>query len=163
MPTPTTRRAPLDLGLLVVRLALAGVMIAHGVQKAFLNGLAGTQQGFTGMGAPLPELTAVLVVLLEIGGGVLLVAGLATRVVALLFGVTMVGAAVLVHLPNGFYAADGGWELVGLLAALCLALVLSGAGRFSVDSALVERRRAKRRRAQASGDQTAAPVEPARV
>ena len=69
MPTPTTRRAPLDLGILVVRLALGGVMIGHGIQKAFLNGIPGTQQGFAGMGAPLPELTGVLVTLLELGGG----------------------------------------------------------------------------------------------
>jgi putative oxidoreductase len=153
MPTPTTRRAPLDLGILVVRLALGGVMIGHGIQKAFLNGIPGTQQGFAGMGAPLPELTGVLVTLLELGGGILVVLGLATRVVALLFAATMVGAALLVHLPNGFYAADGGWELVGLLAALGVALALSGAGRFSIDGALVENRRAKRRRAQATGDQ----------
>jgi putative oxidoreductase len=160
MPTPTTRRAPLDLGLLVVRLALGGVMIAHGVQKAFLNGVPATQQGFAGMGAPLPEVTGVLVTLLELGGGVLVVLGLATRVVALLYGATMVGAALLVHLPNGFYAAAGGWELVGLLAVLCLALVVSGAGRYSVDSAIVERRRARRNPSAASP--THAP-EPARV
>ena len=93
MSTPTTRRAPLDLGILVVRLALGGVMIGHGIQKAFLNGIPGTQQGFAGMGAPLPELTGVLVTLLELGGGILIILGLATRVVALLFAVTMVGAA----------------------------------------------------------------------
>ena len=160
MPTPTTRRAPLDLGLLVVRLALGGVMIAHGYQKVFSNGIAGTQQGFAGLGAPAPGLTGVLVPLLELGGGLLVVLGLATRVVVALFGATMVGAALLVHLPNGFYAADGGWELVGLLAALCLALLVSGAGRFSLDGGIVERRRARR---APTAPATSAEAEPARV
>jgi putative oxidoreductase len=160
MSTPTTRRTPLDLGLLIVRLALGGVMIAHGFQKVFLNGISGTQQGFAGMGAPAPEVTGVLVSLLELGGGLLVVLGLATRVVVALFGATMVGAALLVHLPNGFYAQDGGWELVGLLAALCVALLVSGAGRYSVDAAIAERRRASR--AQAASASVAEP-ERARV
>ena len=147
MSTPTTRRTPLDLGLLIVRLALGGVMIAHGFQKFFLNGISGTQQGFAGMGAPAPEVTGVLVSLLELGGGLLVVLGLATRVVVALYAATMVGAALLVHLPNGFYAQNGGWELVGLLAALCVALFVSGAGRYSVDAAIVERRRASRAQA----------------
>jgi putative oxidoreductase len=142
MSTPTTRSAPQDLGLLVTRIALGGVMIAHGIQKAFLSGFAGTQQGFAGMGAPLPGLTAVLVTLLELVGGVAVVLGLATRVVALLYALTMVGAAVLVHLPNGFYAADGGWELVGLLAIVSVALVVGGPGRLSLDHLVAERRRA---------------------
>ena len=141
MSTPATRQTPLDLGALITRIALGAVMIAHGAQKAFLNGVAGTQQGFTGMGAPLPELSAVLVILLELGGGLLIILGLATRVVALLNLVSMVGAALLVHLANGFFAADGGWELVGLLAAISLALVVGGPGRISVDHALTARRR----------------------
>jgi putative oxidoreductase len=94
-------------------------------------------------GAPLPGLTAVLVTLLQLVGGVAVLLGLATRVVALLYTLTMVGAAVLVHLSNGFYAADGGWELVGLLAVVSLALVVGGPGRLSLDGLLTQRRRAR--------------------
>ncbi|HEY5820339.1 MAG TPA: DoxX family protein [Propionibacteriaceae bacterium] len=144
MTTKTVSPATVDVGLFVLRLALGGVMIAHGYQKLFVNGLAGTQQGFTGMGAPLPEVTGVLVVLLELGGGVAIILGLLTRVIALLFAATMAGALVLVHLPNGFYASDGGYELVALLGLVGIALALAGAGRFSVDRAFVGRRRAKR-------------------
>jgi putative oxidoreductase len=104
--------------------------------------------------------TGVLVSLLELGGGLLVVLGLATRVVVALFGATMVGAALLVHLPNGFYAQNGGWELVGLLAALCVALLVSGAGRYSVDAVIADRRRASR--AQAASASVAEP-ERARV
>ena len=45
----------------------------------------------------------------------------------------MVGAAVLVHIPHGIFAADGGWELVGSIAALLLVLAAAGPGRWSVD------------------------------
>jgi putative oxidoreductase len=158
MPTPTTRRAPLDLAVLISRLALGGVMIAHGAQKALINGLAGTQQGFTAMGAPLPDLTAVLVILLELGGGVLMLLGLGTRVVALLFGATMVGAALLVHLPKGFYATNGGWELVGILAALSLALAVGGAGRLSVDHLIARHRRARSESSRSSQSRVAEPA-----
>ena len=145
MSTPTTQHTPLDLGTLITRIALGGVMVAHGGQKAFLNGVSGTQQGFSGMGAPLPELSAVLVILLELGGGLLIILGLLTRVVALLNVVSMVGAAVLVHLARGFFAADGGWELVGLLAVISLALVVGGPGRLSIDRVITARRRGRSR------------------
>lgn len=158
MSTPTTRQTPYDLGLLVIRLALGGVMVAHGVQKAFLNGIAGTQQAFAGMGAPLPELSAVLVILLELGGGVLIIVGLATRVVALLNVVHMVGAALLVHLANGFFVANGGWELVGLLAMISLALVVGGPGRISIDHAIGTRRRVRKQARQERRTEQASPA-----
>lgn len=158
MSTPTTRQTPYDLGSLITRIALGGVMVAHGVQKAFLNGVVGTQQGFTGMGAPLPELSAVLVILLELGGGLLIILGLATRLVALLNLVSMVGAALLVHLANGFFAADGGWELVGLLAMISLALVVGGPGRISLDHAVMGRRRARPAARQERRTEQASPV-----
>jgi hypothetical protein len=44
----------------------------------------------------------------------------------------MVGAAVLVHIPHGIFAADNGWELVGAIAALLLALAAAGPGRWSL-------------------------------
>ena len=155
MSTPTTRPAQTDLALLVARVALGGVMIAHGAQKAFQFGFAGTQQAFSGMGAPLPGLTAVLVTLLELVGGVAVILGLATRLVAALYALTMLGAAVLVHLPNGFYAQNGGWELVGLLALVALALVAGGPGRLSLDRALFGRRRD---RASRTAHAAASPV-----
>lgn len=158
MSTPTTRQTPYDLGSLITRFALGGVMIAHGAQKVFVNGVAGTQQGFTGMGAPLPELSAVLVILLELGGGLLIILGLLTRVVALLNVVSMVGAALLVHLANGFFAADGGWELVGLLAAISLALVIGGPGRISIDHAFAARRGVRKQARQERRTEQASPA-----
>lgn len=130
-----------DLGLLIIRIALGVVMIAHGWQKYAQNSIDGTRQGFTQMGVPFPELAAPGVTALEIFGGAAIILGLLTPLVGLAYAVTMIGAAVLVHAPNGFFAASGGYEFVGLLAVLSLGLAVSGAGRFSLDHALVGRRR----------------------
>lgn len=143
-PTPaplTSSRA--DLGLLIARLALGGVMLAHGLQKVLVYGVAGTQQAFAGMGAPLPEFSALAVIALEVLGGIALIAGLLTPLVATLNVLSMLGAAVLVHLPNGFFAATGGWELVGLLAAISLAVAIAGSGRYGIDGVLRARRAAR--------------------
>jgi putative oxidoreductase len=133
-----------DLGLLIIRIALGVVMIAHGWQKYAQNSIDGTRQGFTQMGVPFPELAAPGVTALEIFGGAAIILGLLTPLVGLAYAATMIGAAVLVHAPNGFYAASGGYEFVGLLAVLSLGLAVAGAGRFSLDHALVGRRRERR-------------------
>ncbi len=130
-----------DLGLLIVRVGLGVVMIAHGWQKYALNTIDGTRQGFTQLGVPFPELAAPGVTALEIFGGAAIILGLLTPLVGLAYTVTMIGAIALVHAPNGFFAGAGGFEFVGLLAVLSLALAVAGAGRFSLDHALVGRRR----------------------
>ena len=52
----------------------------------------------------------------------------------------MVGAAVFVHIPNGLFVGDGGWELVGAIAALLLALAAAGSGRYGLDHLVRSRR-----------------------
>jgi putative oxidoreductase len=54
----------------------------------------------------------------------------------------MLGAFLLVHIGNGVFVTDGGFELVWAIAAAALVLVAVGPGRFSVDAALSSRRRA---------------------
>ncbi|MDQ0868286.1 putative membrane protein YphA (DoxX/SURF4 family) [Arthrobacter sp. V1I9] len=63
-----------------------------------------------------------------------------TRIAAGLLIFDMLGAMFLVHIPNGFFVANNGLELVLLLAALCLAFVLAGAGRNSLDNKLLAER-----------------------
>lgn len=136
----TTATTPADLGLLVLRLGLGAVMIAHGAQKFFSQGVSGVQQMFTGLGVPLPAVSATGLATLELVGGALLVLGAATRVVGGLFAVAMAGAIYYVHGSNGFFAQDGGYEFVLLLAVLGLVVALTGAGRLSVDALLGRRR-----------------------
>jgi len=126
----------LDLGLVILRLAVATIFIRHGAQKLFVFGFAGVTDAFTHMGVPFPGLMGPLICLLEFFGGIALVIGLLTRLVALGFVCDMLGAILLVQLKNGFSR----YELEFLLLGSSLALALMGAGRFSVDSLIANRR-----------------------
>ena len=74
--------------------------------------------------------------LLELVGGVLLLVGLFTRVVAALLAVNMAVATVLVHLPNGFVVANGGYEYTLVLALSAVGLAVGGSGAISLEQAL---------------------------
>jgi putative oxidoreductase len=137
---PSTR----DGALLLARLLLGVVLIAHGWQKVFTWGLGGTAQAFAGMGVPLAPVSATYAGVVELVGGALLVLGAGTAVVGVLVVLDMLGAALLVHGANGVMVTGGGWELVGVIGALALVLAAVGAGRFSVDHAVAGRRAAAR-------------------
>jgi putative oxidoreductase len=128
-----------DAALLVSRLLLGVVLIAHGWQKVVTNGLGGTAEAFSRMGVPAAPVSAAYAGIVELVGGALLLVGAATAVVGVLVVLDMLGAALLVHIGNGVMASDGGWELVGVIGALALALAAVGAGRYSVDHALAAR------------------------
>ncbi len=120
-----------DRALLVLRLAVAAVFVAHGCAKLFVMGHAGVTGFFTHLGVPLPGVAAWSVALLEFGGGLALGAGLFTRALAVLFVGDMLGAIGFAVLPKGFV---GGYELEFLLAAASLTLACGGAGAFSLDA-----------------------------
>jgi putative oxidoreductase len=113
----------------------------HGWQKLFQFGIPGVTSAFTGMGVPLPSLTAPVISGLEFVGGALLLIGLATRPVALLLAADMLGAIFLVHLRNGFFLPNG-VELVLLLLAGGVAVVLAGPGALAVDRLIARARSA---------------------
>ena len=85
------------------------------------------------MSIPVAIVSAAYVTVVELVGSVLVLAGAVITVVAACYMIVMVGAAVFVHIPNGVFAVDGGWELVGAIAALLLVLAAAGPGRWSVD------------------------------
>lgn len=136
------RTTSTSIGLAALRIVLGVVFIAHGAQK-FAQGIPGTAQAFAGMGVPLAEVAAPLVAGLELVGGVLLVLGVATRVLGLLLAVDMVVAGLLAHTTAGFFAQDGGFEYVLVLAVASLAVALTGPGRWSVDALMLRSSRRK--------------------
>lgn len=129
-----------DAALLVARLLLGVVLVAHGWQKVVGNGLGATAEGFGKMGVPLAPVSAAYAGIVELVGGVLILVGAATAVVGVLVVLDMLGAALIVHVGNGVMVTDGGWELVGVIGAAALVLAAVGAGRYSVDHALASRR-----------------------
>ncbi|MFJ2367713.1 DoxX family protein [Microbacterium sp. NPDC087665] len=140
--TNTTARntAATSWGLLVLRVVVGAIFVAHGAQKIFEYTLAGTIGSFAGMGVPLPEIAAPLVAFVELIGGAMLLVGLFTRLAGILLAVDMLVALVLVHLPAGLWVGEGGYEFVAVLGAVALALAFTGAGRFSVDRGVLRGR-----------------------
>ncbi|MEG8033825.1 DoxX family protein [Sphingomonas sp. LR61] len=137
------RTTSTSIGLTALRIVLGVVFIAHGAQK-FAQGIPNVAQGFSGMGVPLADVAAPLVAGLELVGGVLLVLGVATRVVGVLLAVDMVVAGLLAHASSGFYSQDGGFEYVLVLAVGSLVVALTGPGRFSLDAVSLASSRRRR-------------------
>ncbi|MBE9029429.1 DoxX family protein [filamentous cyanobacterium LEGE 11480] len=118
--------------ILGLRVSLGILFLAHGLLKVFTFTLAGTAQFFVSVG--LPGFMATPVALLEIVGGLLLIAGVYTRWIALgLFPILMV-ATFKVHGSNGwlFTNEGGGWEFPAFFMVACLVQFLLGNGAFAV-------------------------------
>ncbi|WP_433265344.1 DoxX family protein [Actinosynnema sp. CS-041913] len=127
-----------DVAALIGRIGVGVVFFAHGWQKVTEWGLDGTAQAFQGMGVPLPTVSAWFATLVELAGGALLIAGAGLPVVGVLLALDMLGALIIVHLPNGLLG-QGGYELVLALGVAALALGFNG-GSLTVDR-LVRRKR----------------------
>ena len=125
-----------DAALLLLRLVLGIVFVAHGWDKLLITGLTETTGQFSAWGVPQPKLSAYLVMAGELLGGALLVVGLLTTFVAGALALLMAAAVWFVHLGNGLFAADGGVELPAVLIVALLMIVVFGAGRASLDGVL---------------------------
>ena len=119
---------------LLLRAAIGGTMIAHGVKHG--RSLEGTAGWFGSIGFRQPKLQAQASAVVEVGAGTAIVAGAATPLAASAVVATMAVAARSVHQQNGFFITSEGWEYVANLAAAAVALAAIGPGRFSVDRAL---------------------------
>ena len=126
--------AATDLARLLLRAAIGGTMIAHGVRHG--RTLQGTGRWFGSIGFRRPELQAVTSAVVEIGAGSALVAGAATPLSAAAVVGTLAVATRSVHIKNGFFVINEGWEFVMNLSVGAVALAALGAGPLSVDRAL---------------------------
>ncbi len=126
----------------VLRLFLGAVVFPHGAQKLLGwfggYGLTGSMNYFTET-VGLPWAIGFIVILLEFFGAIALVAGLATRIIAMLFIFIAIGIIFTASLPYGFFMnwfgnqGGEGYEFFLLWIAIAAALVINGGGKYSVD------------------------------
>lgn len=125
----------------ILRLALGVVVFPHGAQKLLGWwggwGFEGTMGWFASIG--VPAILGILAIAADFAGALALIAGIGTRIAAFGIGVNMVVATLMVHLPNGFFMnwsgtqKGEGFEFHILAFAMAGALVIGGAGRYSLD------------------------------
>ncbi|MCG9746789.1 DoxX family protein [Shewanella sp. Isolate8] len=133
-----------DAGLapLVLRLPLGLIFAAHGAQKLFGwfggYGLEGTGQWMASVGFEPGYLMALLAGSAEFFGGLALVLGLLTRPAAMLTAFTM-AVAMTLHVGNGLFVSNNGYEFALILLAASLSLAVQGGGRYSIDKLLTGR------------------------
>jgi putative oxidoreductase len=130
---PVYGQTGLSIGLLFLRLIMGAAFVLHGMDKIAAP--------FTWMqGAPVPAFLQAAAAVSEYFGGMALIIGLLTRPAAFGLFCTMTVAAVMAHIMRGdpFVSATGGasYEMAAIYWACALLLMLSGAGRFSLDAVL---------------------------
>ncbi len=137
-----------DIAGFVLRVLLGVVMLPHGAQKLLGwfggYGFSGTMGFFTGK-LGIPAVFAFLVIMSEFFGSLALIAGATTRLAAFGAGCVMLGATLMVHLPNGFFMnwagqqQGEGFEYHLLAMAISVALMIKGGGRWSIDGLLTKK------------------------
>lgn len=120
------------LALLVLRLALGAVLIAHGYPKIF-GGLKG-HMGFVGS-LGLPPWMGLLSAGTEFFGGILIILGLITRLVGLAVTIEMCVAIAKIHFKHGL-TGDGGYQFPLMVAVAGFVLIFFGAGPIALDHVL---------------------------
>ena len=121
----------IDIGAALLRTGLGAMFIAHALLKYFVFTLAGTAQFFQSIG--LPGELGYAVFAAELVGGVMLVLGVYTRVVAFALLPVLIGAT-WAHAGNGwlFTAPKGGWEYPAFLALVAIVVGVVGGGRYGL-------------------------------
>lgn len=126
---------------LVARVILGVIFIFHGWQKLHTNGIDATEAYFKSLDIPWPAAAAWYAALVEFGGGILLILGVLMPIVSLLLIADMIGAIFYVHIDNGIWSADNGYEFPLALIAGLVAVGLAETGRTGADGYLTSRRR----------------------
>jgi putative oxidoreductase len=119
---------------LLLRLALGGLFLAHASLKLFVFTPAGTAQFFASVG--VPGALAYATIAAEVFGGLALILGLQTRLVALALTPVLLGAIAAVHGSAGFFFdnAHGGWEYPAFWTVALLVQALLGDGAYAIGS-----------------------------
>jgi putative oxidoreductase len=136
-PADTPKPAQVNAALLILRIASALAFLYHG--SAILFGAFGGPgpQGFSAF-IHMPVVVGYLAGLAQFGGGLAILSGVLTRLGAACIIIVMLGAIVRVHLPHGFDVGKGGAEYALTQLLIALALLITGAGAYSLAPLLPE-------------------------
>ncbi|MDP5291556.1 DoxX family protein [Oceanimonas sp. CHS3-5] len=141
--THTLLHSNAGLAALALRVPTGLILAAHGAQKLFGwfggYGLEGTGQWMASIGLAPGYLMALLAGSAEFFGGLALLLGLLTRPAAVVTAFTMLVALFSVHIGNGLFMANNGYEYALTLFAVSLALAIQGGGRLALDNWLLTR------------------------
>ncbi len=126
----------MDLAILVLRLGLGIMFVAHGLQMSFGlfagPGVAGFSKMLSGLGFAPAILWSYLAAYVVLFGGLFLILGICVRTAAFLLCIFISVAAIKVHLTKGFFLSNGGFEYTFIIASVCVALIMLGAGKFAI-------------------------------
>ncbi len=119
-------------GATLLRVGLGGMFLAHGGLKFFVFTPAGTAKFFESVGVPGP--LAYMVLTAEIVGGIALILGVYTRIVAIALVPILLGAIATVHASAGFFFSNpnGGWEFPAFWIVALLVQAMIGDGAFAL-------------------------------
>ncbi len=126
-------------GMLPLRAVVGIVFLMHGGQKLFYFGVAGVADMLAKMGFVFPQLFAIVLIAIEVGGAVALLVGLCTRAAGMILAAEMAIAILVARISGGFFTPYG-YEFELTLFGACLTLAAVGAGDISVDAVLKQRR-----------------------
>jgi len=129
-----------ELASLPLRLGAGIIFLAHGLQKAYGlfggPGIVNFSKMIAAMRISPAIVFAYLAAYTELIGGIFLIIGFCTRLSAALLSLVMLVAIIGVHLSKGLFASQGGFEYPLVLLCVCISLLISGAGKYSITKKL---------------------------
>ena len=132
-----------DTASIVLRIVVGVTFVMHGSQKVFGAfggaGIDGVQGFLMQLGYPMPTLMAYLLAYGELLGGIGVLLGAFTRCSAFVLSFIMLMAIVTVHLKNGFFASQGGFEMPFILLGASLAIFFTGCTKFGLDCTFLKK------------------------
>lgn len=125
-----------ELGNVILRVVLGFTFLIHGFVK-FQGGITNTVGYFDSLG--IPGFMAYVVAVIELVGGIVMILGLGTRIVSILFALIMIGAIFTAKLSLGFLGNGqmAGYELDVLLLAISIYFIFANRSKLSLDKKLL--------------------------
>jgi putative oxidoreductase len=119
--------------VLISRVVIGAIFMAHGYQKLFLAGIPSTITSFEKLGAPAPGITAYYASIVELGAGFLLIIGLLLPLAGILLLIDMLGATIFVWAAHGTLLGQMSFDLAAALGIVSILLGFSGGGPLALD------------------------------